>query len=93
MIFVIYAISIIASSLALLFFKLYLYLLLEIPLLAIAYLWNRHQRKRYNFQYPSQDYGKWGKHRSYADYMDHRYSLGHGRWNAEEYSPEFWRDE
>jgi hypothetical protein len=92
MIFLVYLGSMILSALALLFFKLYVYLLAEIPLLIIAYFWNRSLRRKYDELYPLQDFGKWGKHRTYAEYMDHRHSLGHGRWNAEEYSPEFFRD-
>lgn len=93
MIFLIYVASIIISAFALFFFKLYLYLLIEIPLLVIAYFWNRFLKKRYDQQYPLQCFGRWGKHRTYGEYMEHRHRLGHGRWNAEEYSPELFRND
>lgn len=70
-------------------YHIFIYILFGIPILIGVIIWDIYTTIRFNRENPLIDYGKWGKHRNYTEYMEYRMKLGHGRWNADEYSPQF----
>lgn len=68
--FFIFVFSVIVSIGALIYFKLFLYLLLEIALLSGFFIWSHYREKKRRREAPT-----------YADWHDEQMELGLGRWD------------